>query len=165
MKNLILIRHAKSSWKDPTLSDRDRPLNSRGKRDAPAIGALLKKSRLAPDLILSSPALRARKTARKIARQVGFDPERIVVRDEIYLQDISSLLGVIADLDDRHGRVYLVGHNPELTDLANQLTGADIENIPTCGVVSVEFANDSWRECAWMKGRLVLFLRPEKCGD
>ena len=162
VKNLLLIRHAKSSWNDTTLSDRDRPLNKRGKRDAPAMGMLLKNAQLSPDLMLSSPATRAHKTARKIAKAVGYDPDRIVIREEIYLQGVSGLLDVLGGLDDTNQRIYLVGHNPELTELANQLTGAEIEYIPTCGIVSVEFDVDSWRDCVGTKGRVSLFVRPAK---
>jgi phosphohistidine phosphatase len=162
MKNLILIRHAKSSWKDPGLSDRDRPLNKRGKRDAPAMGRTLNERRLLPDLILSSPATRARKTAVKIAKAVGYDTERVTVDEQIYLQGLPGLLNLISCLDNGLQRVYLVGHNPDLTELANRLTGADIDNMPTCAVVSIEFPVESWRDCALMQGRMNLFLRPEK---
>lgn len=162
MKTLLLIRHAKSSWKDISLSDRERPLNKRGKRDAPAMGRQLKLRGLEPDLIISSPAVRAHKTARKIAKAVGYDPDRILMSETIYMAGVDGLLEVLQNLDEKARRVYLIGHNPDLTDTANRLTGAAIDNIPTCGVVSVKFPCDTWRECARTQGRVTLFIRPER---
>jgi len=140
MKNLILIRHAKSKWDDATLSDRERSLSKRGKRDAPVMGQLLKEKNLSPDRILSSPAKRALKTAKLIAEAIGYPKKQIDIREEIYMQGLEALLELVSKLDDDWNRVYLTGHNPELTELANRLTGADIENVPTCGIVSVEFS-------------------------
>ncbi len=164
MKNLILIRHAKSSWDDPSLIDRERPLNKRGKRDAPCMGRMLKQRELPPDLILSSPAKRALKTAKLVAGEIGYPKKRIEVREEIYAQGVEALLKLLAGLDDARERVFMVGHNPELTDLANRLTGADIGNVPTCGVVSVEFNRNHWRDCVLEGGRLGFFERPPKAG-
>jgi len=162
MKNLILIRHAKSRWDDPTLNDKDRPLNRRGKLDAPIMGRLLKQKGLVPDLILASPAKRARKTAVKIAEEVGYPKARIVIRETLYLEGIAALIEIIRALEDDKHRVFLVGHNPELTDLANRLTGSSITNIPTCGIVSVEFPVASWRETTEETGVLALFERPPR---
>jgi len=165
MKNLILIRHAKSSWDDASLTDRERSLNKRGKRDAPVMGRLLKEKDLRPDRILSSPAKRALKTAKLIAEEVGYPNKRIDVREELYEQGLDALVGLVAGLDDGWDRVFLAGHNPELTDLANRLTGAGIENVPTCGVVSIEFSLERWRDCAREGGRLALFERPPKAQE
>jgi len=162
MKNLVLVRHAKSSWDDPALLDRERPLSKRGKRDAPVMGRLLKARGLAPDLILSSPAKRARKTAVKIAREIDYPKARIEIREDIYLRGVDELVDLIAALDDRWTRVMLVGHNPELTELANRLAQADILDLPTAGVVSIVFDTDTWRGCARGRGRLDLFERPPK---
>lgn len=162
MKTLLLTRHAKSSWKDASLSDRERPLNKRGKRDAPAMGELLRDRDLVPDLILSSPAVRAYKTARKIAKAVGYDPKRIRVHEGIYLGGVDGLLEVIRDIDGQAARACLVGHNPDLTDTASRLTGEAMADMPTCGVVVIEFPCSSWRECLDTPGKVVLFLRPER---
>jgi phosphohistidine phosphatase len=162
MKNLLLIRHAKSSWDDPSLNDRDRTLNKRGKKDAPAMGRWLMEKNLSPGLFLSSPAKRALKTAKLIAEELGYPKKKIEVREAIYMQGLDALLELIGELDDGLSRVYLVGHNPVLTDLANRLTGAGIQNVPTCGIVSVEFALPSWRDCVREGGRLALFERPAK---
>ena len=162
MKNLILIRHAKSSWDDASLTDRERTLNKRGKRDAPAMGRLLKEKGLRPDHILSSPAKRALKTAKLIAEQLDYPKKKIDTKDEIYGQGLDALVELIAGLDDGWDRVFLTGHNPELTELANRLIGAGIDNVPTCGVVSVVFSAQHWRDCAREGGRLAFFERPAK---
>lgn len=162
MKNLIVIRHAKSSWDEPALADLDRSLNPRGKRDAPLMGNLLKCRNLEPDRIVSSPAKRALKTAKLIGKEVGYDPAAIDVRESIYLQDVAILIELIHGLNDRWDRVYLVGHNPGLTDLVNLLAGEDIANIPTCGVASIEFAVDSWTHIMEGAGRLAFFDYPKR---
>ena len=162
MKNLILIRHAKSSWDDASLTDRERTLNKRGKRDVPIMGRLLKEKGLCPDRILSSPAKRALKTAKLIAEEVGYPKKKIDIQEEIYEQGLDSLVELVAGLDDDWDRVFLTGHNPELTELANRLAGAGIENVPTCGVVSIEFSGQRWRDCVKEVGTLALFERPPK---
>ena len=162
MKNLLLIRHAKSSWDDASLGDRERSLNKRGKRDAPYMGKLLLERGLKPDALLSSPAKRALKTAKLIAEEIDFPKKRIDILEDLYEQGLNALLEVVARLDDGWERVALIGHNPELTDLANHLTGAGIDNVPTCGLVSVEFSQEHWRDCAREGGRLALFERPPK---
>lgn len=162
MKNLLVIRHAKSSWDDPAMSDIDRPLNKRGKRDAPFMGGVLRFQGLVPDLILCSPAKRAVKTARLVARAVGYRDEAIVVREEIYMHALPVMLELIRRLEDDHDRVYLVGHNPELTELVNALAGENIANIPTCGMASVEFDVESWAHVMDGSGRLVFFDYPKR---
>jgi phosphohistidine phosphatase len=164
MKNLILIRHAKSSWDDEGLSDKERPLNKRGKHDAPFMGKRLKEMGLLPDAILSSPAKRALKTAKLIAEELGYPKKRIDIRDAIYGQGTTALVELITELEENWNRIFLVGHNPDLTDLANRLAGASIENVPTCGVVSIEFFASNWPDCVREGGRLALFERPPKLG-
>lgn len=162
MKNLIIIRHAKSSWDDPGLADFDRPLNKRGKRDAPLMGGLLRDRELYPDRIVSSPASRASKTARLIAEAVGYDPGAIDFRDNLYLAGLPALVELVRGFDDTWGRVYLIGHNPELTELCNFLAGEDIANIPTAGVAAIEFAVDSWAYVMAGAGRLAFFDYPKR---
>jgi phosphohistidine phosphatase len=162
MKNLVIIRHAKSSWDDPALADIDRPLNGRGKRDAPLMGGVLKSRGLRPDRIVSSPAKRARKTAKLLAHEVGYEPEAIDIRDSIYMEGVPALMALIQGLDDAWQRVYLIGHNPDLTDLVNKLAGENIENIPTCGMASIEFEVDSWAHIMAESGRLAFFDYPKR---
>ena len=164
MKNLLLIRHAKSSWADASLADWERPLNPRGKKDAPAMGRRLKSKGLLPDAIIASPAKRALQTAKLIACELGFPRQRIARREEIYAQGLDALVALVAGLPEDWERVFVVGHNPELTDLANRLCAAGIEKLPTCGVASIEFAAATWRDCARGGGRLAFFERPPKFG-
>lgn len=146
MKALILIRHAKSSWKDATLADRERPLNRRGERDAPEMGRRLAARGDTPDLIVSSPAARALATATKIAAAVGYPLTKIVEDERIYGAAPSDLLEVIRSLDDAAERVFLVGHNPGLTDLVNGLSEDRIDNVPTGGVVEFRVAARRWAD-------------------
>jgi phosphohistidine phosphatase len=144
LKTLVLVRHAKSSWKDPELTDRDRPLNPRGRRDAPEMGRRLVSREAAPDLIVTSPAVRAATTARVIADAVGYPEEGIVEDERLYGASSSEILDVIREIGDRFDRVFLFGHNPGLTDLVNDLSPEPIENVPTCGVVEFRIESGSW---------------------
>ena len=160
MKRLYLVRHAKSSWGDPELADIDRPLNNRGKRDAPDAGRRLKKRKVKPDLIISSPAKRARRTARVIAEQIGYPAERVVINDAVYHAAANELLAVVREIDDACGEAMMFGHNPGFTDLAGLLTGASVDNLPTCAIFCVDFDSDSWRDVAETKGTLVFLDYP-----
>ena len=144
MKTLFLIRHAKSSWDDPALADKDRPLNDRGKRDAPKVGERLAKAGAKPDLILSSPAKRALTTAKIIARKLGYKRKNIVVDDRLYAVESEVLLDVIRRLDDEADCVMLFGHDPELTELAHRLS-SKISHLPTCAVAEFTFDVKSWK--------------------
>ena len=143
MKTLFLIRHAKSSWDDPALSDKDRPLGDRGRRDAPRMGKRLAKGNVKPDLILSSPARRALTTAEIIAKKLDYKRKDIVVDDRLYASAVDGLLNVIHGLGDKLERVILFGHNPELTELAHRLSG-EITHMPTCAVAEFTFNTKSW---------------------
>jgi len=143
MKTLFLVRHAKSSKDDPTLSDKDRPLNDRGRRDAPKMGERLAKRDVEPDLMLSSPAVRALTTAQIFAEELDYNAKNIVVDDRLYATTADDLLEVIHELDDKHKRVMLFGHNPEMSDLAHRLSDK-IGDMPTCAVAEFEFDTKSW---------------------
>ena len=144
MKHLTLVRHAKSSWQFPDLVDHDRPLNPRGERDAPEMGRRLAEWNGTPDLVLSSPALRALTTAHVITEVIGYAAEKIVVDVRIYEADVSGLLAVLTEIDDEIGHVMLFGHNPAMTGMVNRLSSTWLDNLPTCGVVAFQFAMDSW---------------------
>ena len=146
MHQLFVFRHAKSSWKDPSLADRDRPLNKRGKRDAPEMGRRLAARGGAPDLIVSSPATRALATARIIAAAVGYPADRIREDERLYLASPAEILEAIRDLEDGYERVFLFGHNPGLTELVNELSEPAVDNVPTCGVVELRLAVDRWAD-------------------
>ncbi|QJD31289.1 histidine phosphatase family protein [Methylococcus geothermalis] len=162
MKELLLIRHAKSAWDDPSLTDRDRPLNGRGKRDAAFMGSLLRFRGLEPDRIVSSPARRARKTARLIAGEVGYDKDAIVIEEGVYLGGGQAIAALVQTLSDDDERVYLVGHNPGLSEAASRLTGENLGEMPTCGIVAIEFPVDSWAHVMEGAGRLKFLDYPKK---
>jgi phosphohistidine phosphatase len=146
MKTLLLLRHAKSSWSDPTLADHDRPLNDRGKRDAPRMGELLRDEQLTPDLIVSSTAKRARKTAAKVAECCGY-PEEIELSDTLYHGHPRQYLQYLEQVSDENNVVMVVGHNPGMEALLNLLTGQD-ERMPTAALARIQFDITSWREMA-----------------
>jgi phosphohistidine phosphatase len=143
MKTLFLVRHAKSSRDEPALPDKERPLNNRGKRDAPKMGARLAKREVTPDLILSSPAKRALKTAQIIAKKLDYKLADIVVDERLYATEADDLLHVIRELGGKQKSVMLFGHNPELTELAHRLSNK-IAHLPTCAVAEFTFDAKSW---------------------
>ena len=144
MKTLTLVRHAKSSWKDTSLSDRDRPLNKRGKRDAPEMGRRIVAAGIRPSLIVSSPAVRAWTTARIIADAIGYTREFLQRDKNLYLASVNGILDVIVAQDNGFNSLMLVGHNPGFTDFANYLVPGLTNNIPTAGIVSVQLDTDDW---------------------
>ncbi|MFC2084440.1 histidine phosphatase family protein [Bacteroidota bacterium] len=162
MKILYLFRHAKSSWKNPDLDDIDRPLNKRGKRDAPFIGQLLKKSNIKPDILMSSSANRALSTAKTIAKEIGYPIQDIVEDVEIYEASTNELLQIIKNIEDKHDRAMIFGHNPTFTLLSNQLTDTYIDNISTCSFVKIEFNVESWKDIQAESGKLLSFEYPKK---
>ena len=123
MKTLFLVCHAKSSRDDPSLPDRERPLDERGLRDAPAMGKRLAERKIKPDLLVSSPAVRALTTAHLIADELGYARDDIAIDDRLYASSADGLLAVVRVLDNKLGSVMLFGHNPEFTDLAQRLSG------------------------------------------
>jgi phosphohistidine phosphatase len=145
MKTLFLVRHAKSSRDNPSLSDRDRPLGDRGKKDAPKMGKRLAKRNVKPDLLLSSPALRALRTAQLIAEEVGYERNGIVVENRLYATNADDLLAVVRGLDNGLDRVMLFGHNPEFAVLAHRLS-SEIIDMPTCAVAEFTFDTKSWSD-------------------
>lgn len=161
MKRLVLIRHAKSSWKHPELADFDRPLNQRGRQDAPMMGERLLKRALHPDVIVSSPALRARQTAEAIAARLALPVQQLLFRPEIYEAESNTLLDLIRGYDQGWQTVFLVGHNPGLTELGNQLATCDIDHLPTCALLVIDFEVSNWRQLAPGAGTLFLYDYPK----
>ncbi|MCX7909186.1 MAG: histidine phosphatase family protein [Ignavibacteria bacterium] len=162
MKTLVIVRHSKSDWSDPNITDIERPLNKRGKRDAPFMAKLMKEQNLVPDLILTSPAERALQTVKYFVEEFKIDKSKIIVREEIYTHGSVIVRKLISQIDDIHNTVYLFGHNPDLTSLANQLLDVFIENIPTTGIVCIDFDFKSWKEILNSKGKLRFFEYPKK---
>lgn len=162
MKRLTLIRHAKSSWKEQGLADFDRPLNDRGKRDAPLMGRRLAARGRVPDLVICSPARRAVATIKRIAREAGFPSHRIVEDERVYLAGADELHRIVKEIADSHDDVVLCGHNPGLTEFSNLISSQVIDNIPTCGVVSIAFRLDSWMDVVPGSGELLCFDYPKR---
>jgi phosphohistidine phosphatase len=161
MKTLLILRHAKSSWNFAELSDHDRPLNNRGKRDAPRIGRKLLKEGLIPQIIISSSAIRAYSTAEKVAKACGYEGE-IVVDSSLYGSGYTAYLNVLRIQNDRLDIIMLVGHNPDSEQLLEKLTGKMVP-MPTCTVASVNLFIRKWKELnAQTKGELVDIYRPKE---
>jgi phosphohistidine phosphatase len=162
MKVLTLIRHAKSSWDDPTLPDMERPLNGRRKHDAPMMGKRLAKRGVSADLVVSSPAVRALTTTEIIAKELDYPRKAIVVDDRLYGAGAEALLAVIREQDDALKRVMVCGHNPELDELAERLSQGEIAHMPTCAIVELTFDTKSWSHMGKVGPRKVRFDDPKK---
>ena len=163
MKRLTLVRHAKSDWGDPGLSDHDRPLNPRGMRAAPAVGKALAAKGAKPDLLLSSTALRAATTAGLIADELGVDREEIRYTESLYLASVGEYERVVAAVDETSRIEHLMtfGHTPGTHDFAHHLTGRDeIDRFVTCAVATIELDIEHWGEVGASCGRLVDFFTP-----
>ena len=162
MKTLTLVRHAKSSWKDTSLADRDRPLNKRGKRDAPVMGKRILEAGIRPSLIVSSPAVRAWTTAKIIASEIGYPREFLQREKDLSLASLNDLLDVVMAQDNGFNSIMLVGHNPGLTDFANYLSPNLTHNVPTAGVVCVNIERADWNLYERPKTNLVRYDYPKK---
>ena len=162
MKVLTIVRHAKSSWNDTSLSDRKRPLNKRGERDAPIMGKRISDHGIRPSLIVTSPATRARTTAKIIAGELTYPNEFLQREDQLYLASLDEILDVIAAQDDGFNSLMIVGHNPGLTDLVNFLQPGLTINLPTAGVVSVQIDQDNWNLFEQPKTELLVHDWPKK---
>ncbi len=160
-KRITLLRHAKSSWKDASLADRDRPLNRRGNKSAPDMGKRLAELGVRPSLLLTSPAKRARETARLIARELNYPLEFIQSESDLYLATPETILQVVARQDNGFNDVMLFGHNPGITELANRLGDRNIDNVPTCGMVGIELDVKEWTEIVAADGKTVFFDYPK----
>jgi phosphohistidine phosphatase len=164
MLRLTLVRHAKSSWDDPGVSDFERPLNARGRRDAPVMAVRVAALPRLPDRLVSSPALRAITTARVFAERLGVAEDDIVLERRIYDATRQVLVEVVRSLpaDSRHAMLF--GHNPGFSELANWLATCPFDEMPTCAVASLELQVAEWREVGAGCGRLARYLFP-KDGD
>jgi phosphohistidine phosphatase len=161
MKILYVVRHAKSSWDDPLLDDFSRPLNDRGKRDAPRMAKRLQEKKIKVDLLLSSPARRALATAKRMAEVFNYAADDVRTNPELYHASPNKTLDILKEIKDKHTVVMIFGHNPGLTEFVNKLMNQNFENIPTCGVVACKLSINSWKEIAWRKGSLILYDYPK----
>lgn len=146
MMYLNLIRHAKSSWETPDLDDISRPLNARGKEAIITVGNYLEQKKIKPDLIISSPAVRAAETAKGIASIVQYDAKKIQTAPVIYFGTSSAIAEFLHGLDNKFNDVFLFGHEPVLSSLIYQFTKKTVEKFPTCSVCRIAFNINTWKE-------------------
>ena len=161
MKTVVLERHAKSDWNDPSLSDFDRPLNERGKRDAPVMAHRLLDKKVEVDAFISSPAKRAKRTAKTFAEAYKKDKEEIVYEEDLYGAGEEVFYRVIGEAKNKWDCIALFSHNPGLTDFANLLTETRIDNIPTCGIFAVKADCRDWKEFREAKKEFWFFDFPK----
>jgi phosphohistidine phosphatase len=161
MKQLILIRHAKSDWGNPGLDDADRPLNERGKKDAPAMAQRLLDKKIKIDAFIASPAKRAAKTAKYFAEAYHKKKEHIIFKEKLYLAEPAAFYSIIANTDDKFENIAIFSHNFGITDFANLLTDVRIDNIPTCGVFALKAVCNKWSEFKDAKKEFWFFDYPK----
>ena len=161
MKTLTLVRHAKSSWKDTSLADRERPLNRRGQRDAPDMGRRIARAGIRPSLIVSSPAVRAWTTAKIVAKEIGYPLEFLQRENGLYLGSVNDILDVIVAQDVGFNSLMMFGHNPGFTDFANFLVPGITNNVPTAGVLCVNIDQDDWNLFEQPETELVVYDYPK----
>tara|TARA_B100000427_G_scaffold284504_1_gene257407 strand:+ start:108 stop:593 length:486 start_codon:yes stop_codon:yes gene_type:complete len=159
MKRLILLRHAKSSWSQPVLSDHERHLNQQGIGEAELIGAYINKHYSCPEYIVSSTAKRTLETIQIIAKQINYT-NTIEQDPKIYGGQIPDILSIINNINNKYNSTILVGHNPTTTNIINHITNAKIDHVPTCGIAIIDF------KCNWnlikQNGQLIDFIYPTK---
>jgi phosphohistidine phosphatase len=159
MKSILLIRHAKSSWDDPSISDFDRPLNDRGKKNAPEMAVRLHDRGIRLDMLVSSPAKRAKQTAK--AFQKILDVERLEFVDELYLAAPATFAKVIRELPGEVNSVAIFSHNPGITDFANSLSTTRIDNMPTASVFAINAAITDWADFTAQHSAFSFFDYPK----
>ena len=161
MKTLLLIRHAKSSWDEPGISDFDRPLNERGKKDAPIMAKRVKEKAIELDHLISSPAKRAKKTAKYFAEEFGFKKEDIDLIEALYGATQTEFLQTVKDINDKYSTVALFSHNPGITEYANTLTSVRLDNMPTGSMFAVQADVNSWQDFAAAEKQFLFFDYPK----
>lgn len=162
MKKIYLIRHAKSSWKDESLDDFSRPLNSRGKRDVVFMAKRLKQFQVKPDTIYTSPAKRALKTTKAIAEELDIGKKKIELCERLYEGSFEDYLSLIHSCDDDKDAIFIIGHNPTITDAGERLSGAILGNIPTCAIVCIAFDVPRFKDIYEESGTILFFDYPKK---
>lgn len=160
MKTLYLVRHAKSD-RTMDLADIDRPLNIRGYRDAHSMSSLMREKKFLPDVIISSPAIRAITTALIFCRNFKLDPTDIIIDHNLYETDVKQYMSVIAQTNDQFNSIMLFAHNPTISDLANSLTKPFSDTMPTCGIVGITTNCKLWNDFGSTTGALKLYDYPK----
>jgi phosphohistidine phosphatase len=161
MKHLLLMRHSKSAWDEPNITDFDRSLNERGRKDAPEMGSRIKHYPFKPDLIISSPAKRAIKTAKTVAEVLHYPEKKIELESDIYEATIEDVCRIIRQVEDNVNSLMIVGHNPTFTGMIGYLTHHFIDNLPTSGVALIELNIDTWKQLKANSGKLLWLDYPK----
>lgn len=161
MKTLYVVRHAKSSWENPRLSDHDRPLMKKGVVKTKRITKFLKQHIKCPDLFLSSTALRAKKTAELIAKEFNYPIDKIALNEALYHADSEDVFDELYGISNKINSLMIFGHNPGLTYFVNQFLRPAIDNLPTSGVVNIEFITDKWEEINQAKFHVNFVVFPK----
>ncbi|HWK06263.1 MAG TPA: histidine phosphatase family protein [Puia sp.] len=162
MKTLLLIRHAKSSWDNAHITDMDRPLNDRGKHDAPVMAQRLIKANIKVDLFVSSPARRAKNTAEIFIREFGRKESGILFIPELYHASVQAFKEVVSGLDESYGSAAVFSHNPGITAFVNTLTSVRLDNMPTCAIFAVTSLATQWSEFLTAGTTFWFFDYPKK---
>jgi len=160
VKYLTIIRHAKSSWENPDLDDLVRPLNERGLQSIKIIGNYLKGKQIQPDLVIASPATRALQTAIGIGTYLNYTPDDLLIKQEIYFGNPTSIFSILKNLNDVLNDVFLFGHEPILSSLIEMLTKNQLDKFPTCAVYRIAFDINHWN--AIKKGKMAFFVTPKQ---
>ncbi len=164
MKTLLLIRHAKSSWDSATLSDFERPLNDRGKKDGPEMAKRLKDKKIRIDTFVSSPAKRAQKTAKIFMKEYDAKEKHLVLENSLYEASVKDFYKVIENLDDKDECVAVFSHNPGITDFVNELECTPVYNMPTCAVYAIKILSKHWKEIQVAEKEFMFFDYPKNDG-
>lgn len=165
MKQLLLVRHAKSDWNTDAQTDFERPLNKRGNKDAPEMAERLLNKHIVPQLIVSSPALRALTTAKYFADTFNIEKKLIETNPSIYEASASTLLSIVNTFDNKYNFIALFGHNPGITQLAISLSDTAVYDMPTCGMILIEFPFASWQQVSSGTGEEKLYDFPKNDDD
>lgn len=161
-RTLVVVRHAKSSWADAMQSDYDRPLNSRGEHDAPMMGERFKKKNIIPDLIIASTAKRAAQTAKKIAKAIGYDTDKIQWVEELYHCSPPVLERAVMGADKEVKTLFIVAHNPGVTEFVNSFSDTfRIDDMPTCGMLATHITLDDWKDFPAAEKQVFYFDYPK----
>ena len=161
MKTLFIVRHAKSSWDDPSQSDFDRPLNDRGKRDAPKMAKRLKDKKFEIEVFISSPAKRAKKTASYFMEEYNSKEKDLLLVDNLYEASPSAFFDAVKNIDNKYDHAALFSHNPGITAFVNSLTDQIIPEMPTCAIFGIKILTENWKDFETAKKELLLFDYPK----
>ena len=161
MKTVLLVRHAKSSWDDPLMNDFERPLNERGKKDAPIMARRIKDRKISIEAFISSPAKRAKKTAKLFAEVFEVNEEKIRYKTELYHADTEAFYSVIENTDNAVNSIAVFSHNPGITYFANELTEVKLDDMPTCAVFVLHADCSKWKDFRKAKKHFLLFDYPK----